>query len=269
MMIDVNSVSDETSDYLDTTADSYPDTSAQTYQMGVDQNMTADEYWLHYNTTEIYQSYQNKSTDDEMTTEQYSTLLFALLIFKWIMFPFIVTANDLTIIVAMKYVKKITPSRVGIAFLSFTVLLVGIFPFLNLVIHVMGDSVHLRYVIICLFIVVPGLNISAMLLIAFERFILVTSWKWHQNHLTVRRQIGLCIAFCVYFLLSATILTLLLDSEFKYEVLVLRSKWKAIIPVLVVPTYTLVTCTITYCYLKICLFIWKQRKNPCLKSKQL
>ena len=68
MMIDVNSVSDETSDYLDTTADSYPDNSAQRYQMGVDQNMTADEYWLHYNTTEIYQSYQNKSTDDEMTT---------------------------------------------------------------------------------------------------------------------------------------------------------------------------------------------------------
>ena len=194
MMIDVNSVSDETSDYLDTTADSYPDTSAQTYQMGVDQNMTADDYWLHYNTTEISQSYQNKYTDDEMTTEQYSTLLFPLLIFKWILFPFIVTANGLTIIVVMKYVKKITPSHVGIAFLSYTGLLVDIVPFLNPVIHLMGDSVHLRYVIIWLFIVVPGLNISAMLLIAFERFILVTSWKWHKNHLTVRRHIGLCIA---------------------------------------------------------------------------
>ena len=146
MMIVVNSVSDETSDYLATTTDGYLDTSEHAYQKGADQNMTADEYWLHYNTTEVCQSYQNKSTDDEKTEEQYSPLIFTLLIFKWILLPFIVTANGLAIIVVMKYVKKITPSHVGIVFLSLAGFFVGIVPFLNLVIHLMGDSVHLRYV---------------------------------------------------------------------------------------------------------------------------
>ena len=41
----------------------------------------------------------------------------------------------------------------------------------------------------------------------------------------------------------------------------IRSKWKTIVYVLVVPPYTLATCTIAYCYLKIYFFIWKQRKT--------
>ena len=242
-MVDVNNVSNEINDYLHTTTDSCPDTTGHTC---LDQNMTADDY---------------NTTNDEIPSDQHSALIFALLLFKWILFPFIVTGNGLTIIVVMKFVKKITPSHVGIAFLSVAGLLAGIVPFLNLIIQLMRDSVHLRYIYLWLFLFTAGLNISAMLLIAFERLLLVTSWKFHQKHLTVRRQVGLCMAFSVYFFLSAGILTLLTDPEFKYGAVVPRSKMKGIISVLVIPTYTLATCTILYCYLKICLFIWKQRKT--------
>ena len=282
-MVDVNGVSN-----LRTIAgDSLPSVHVHTMAM------TADEY----NTTEAYQSFQNETTNDEatdneMATDEYSSLLSALLIFTWILSPFVLTGNGLTIAVVMKYIKMVTPTHVGIVFLSFTGLFVGIIPLLNLAIYLMGDSVNAKYIhnsTVWVSLVARGLNVCAILLIAFERCFLVTSWKLYKKHLTVRKQIGLSIAFCVYFVLSATVLTLVTDSElisttvltlvtdselisttvltlvtdseFKYGVMEIRSKRKTIVYVLVVPPYTLATCTIAYCYLKICFFIWKPRKS--------
>ena len=112
-----------------------------------------------------------------------------------------------------------------------------------------------------------GLNISAMMLIALERFILVASWKFHRKHVTLRRQVGLCMAFSVYFLLFATTqVMLLIDSEFKHGVLLIRSKHTAVSTALFVPTYTLITFTLVCCYLQICFFIWKQRKTLVLRQ---
>ena len=56
-MVNVKYVTDVPNDDLDTTTDGYPDTSARAYQMGMDQDMNTDEYWLHHNTTDVYQSY--------------------------------------------------------------------------------------------------------------------------------------------------------------------------------------------------------------------
>ena len=254
-MVDVNSVTKET--------DVYNGASAHTYQMDVDQNMTVNEYWLNCNSTYINHSYNNVSTDDEMTIVQYSSILFALLIFKWILSPLIVSANGLTIVVIVKYIKKVTPTHVGIAFLAIAGLFVGISLLLNLVVHLLGNSVHSEHIYnmtVWVSLVTIGLNISAMLLIAFERFIIVTSWKFHQKHLTVKRQVGLCMTFFVYFLLFATSLTLVTESKFRKGVLVTRSKHKAVAEALFIPTYILITFALVYCYLKICLFMWKQRK---------
>ena len=206
-MVDVNGVSN-----LRTIAgDSLPSVHVHTMAM------TADEY----NTTEAYQSFQNETTNDEatdneMATDEYSCLLSALLIFTWILSPFVLTGNGLTIAVVMKYIKMVTPTHVGIVFLSFTGLFVGIIPLLNLTIYLMGDSVNAKYIhnsTVWVSLVARGLNVCAILLIAFERCFLVTSWKLYKKHLTVRKQIGLSIAFCVYFVLSATVLTLVTDSE--------------------------------------------------------
>ena len=137
-MVDVNSVTKET--------DVYNGASAHTYQMDVDQNMTVNEYWLNCNSTYINHSYNNVSTDDEMTIVQYSSILFALLIFKWILSPLIVSANGLTIVVIVKYIKKVTPTHVGIAFLAIAGLFVGISLLLNLVVHLLGNSVHSEHI---------------------------------------------------------------------------------------------------------------------------
>ena len=257
-MVDVNGVSTIAADYLST--------SAHVNNTG----MAADEY----NTTEVYQPFQNvttdvEATDNEMTTDEYTALLSTLLIFKWILSPFILTGNGLTIAVVMKYIKVVTPTHVGIAFMSFTGLFVGIIPLLNLTIYLMGDSVNTKYIsilIVWFLLLARGLNVSAILLIAFERCFLVTSWKLYKRHLTVRRHVGLSMAICVCFVLLATILTLLTDSEFKYGVIELKAKEKTIFSVVVVSTYTLLTCIIMYCYLKICLFIWKQRKTLVLNQ---
>ena len=177
-MVDINGVSN-----LGTIAGDYL-TSVHVHTMA----MTADEY----NTTEAYQSFQNASTNDEatdneMTTDEYSALLSALLIFTWILSPFVLTGNGLTIAVVMKYIKTVTPTHVGIVFLSFTGLFVGIIPLLNLTIYLMGDSVNAKYIhnsTVWVSLVARGLNICAILLIAFERCFLVTSWKLYKKHLS-------------------------------------------------------------------------------------
>ena len=138
-MVDVTRVSNEANDYLATTTDGYADTPDHSYQIHVDQNTTADEYWSNNNSTNIYQSYQNVSIDDKMTIEQYSTIRFALLIFEWILSPLILLTNGLSIIVIVKYIKKVTPSHMGIAFLAIADLFVGIVPVINLPLYTMGS----------------------------------------------------------------------------------------------------------------------------------
>ena len=108
-----------------------------------------------------------------------------------------------------------------------------------------------------------------MLLIALERYILVTSWQFHRKRLTVRRQVGLSVVFFVYFLFFATILTLLTDSEVKYGVLVTTSKHKVVSYALFVPNYTLVTFTSSVLLPKHFEVLVEKEKNTCLKSKQL
>ena len=101
---------------------------------------------------------------------------------------------------------------------------------------------------------------SAMLLIALERH-LVISRQFHRKHLTVRRQVGLSMAFFVYFLLLVTITTLLSDSEVKNGVLVITFEHKAVLDALSILTYTVLTLTVVFCYIYILKFLWKKRRT--------
>ena len=271
-MVDVNNITDVTDTDLDIPTDGYPDTPEHVYQMGVDQNMTADEYWLNYNTTDVYQSYNNVSTDDDMTKDEItrkeqSALTFVLHMFMWILSPYILTCNGLTIIVVVKYIKKITLTHVVIAFLAFAGLFVGIVPILNLTFYLIGDSAQSKDINdlnTWVTIAARTLSISAIVLIAVERCFLVTSLQLYQKYLTVRRQFGLCIVFCILSFLFATIFTLMTDSELKlgnsYQVL-LGKRAMFLAYVLILPIYTLCTCILGFCYLKIHLFLWKHRKT--------
>ena len=229
--------------------------------------------------TDAYQSYENGTSEDEITVDlgESSVFLLVILISKWILSPFVVTANVMTVVVVIKYIKKMTPTHVVIALLSFSGLLLGIIihPF-NLVLYFTGDTVHAEH--LCDFLtwvkfVAVGLNFGAALLIAIERCVLVTSFKLHRKFLTVKRQVYLCIAFSVCLLISATIYTLMVDSGLRfgdcYAILKmshLKSRLRLILYILIMTPFALVTCCIAYCYLRICHFIWKQRKA--LKSSQ-
>ena len=271
-MVNVKNVTDVPNDDLDTTTDGYPDTSARAYQMGMDQDMNTDEYWLHHNTTDVYQSYNNVFTDDDMTKDEITrkehlTSSFTLGMFMWILSPVILMCNGSTIIVVMKYIKKVTPTHVVITFLAFSGLFVGIVPLLSLTLYLVGDSAKSKGINdlnTWVTLVSRTLNISAILLIAVERCFLVTSLKLYQKYLTVNRQVGLCIAFCALSFLIATIFTLMTDPELKngnsYQIL-LGKRTMFLIHVLILPIYTLHTCILAFSYLKIYLFLWKHRKT--------
>ena len=270
-MVNVKNVTDVPIDDLGTTTDGYPDTSAPAYQMGMDQDKNTDEYWLH-NTTDVYQSYNNVSTDDDMTKDEFTrkehlTSSFTLGLFIWILSPVILICNGLTIIVVMKYIRKVTPTHVVIAFLAFSGLFVGIVPILSLTLYLVGDSAQSKGINDLnswVSLVARTLNISAILLIAVERCFLVTSLKLYQKYLTVRREVGLCIALCLLSFLFGTIFTLMTDPELKngnsYQIL-LGKRTMFLIYVLFLPIYTLYTCILGFCYLKIYLFLWKHRKT--------
>ena len=94
---------------------------------------------------------EDVASDDEITVDlgESSVFLLVILISKWILSPFVVTANVMTVVVVIKYIKKITPTHVVIAFLSFSGLLVGIIihPF-NLVLYLQETlSMQNTYVI--------------------------------------------------------------------------------------------------------------------------
>ena len=150
-MVDVNNSTVVPNDDLATTTDGYPGTSAHTYQMHLVQNITTDEYWLHYNTTDVYQFYQNMTIDgtttkDGITREEHLTTALILGMITWILSPFILICNGLTIVVVLKYIKKITATHVAIAFLAFAGLFVGILPVFRLTLYLMGDSVYSKYI---------------------------------------------------------------------------------------------------------------------------
>ena len=262
-MLDVKRVR-VTMDYPNTTSGGYSNTSAHAYQMGVDQNMTSDHNSVHYNNTDVPQAFQNVTTDDEIFTSEYPVLLLILGIFKCILPPFIWTGNCLTILVVMKYINKVTPTHVTITFLASAGFFVGIVPVLSLTFYLVGDSAHSKYIYGLNSWVTAAartLSVSAILLIAVERCFLVTYLKLYQKNLTIRRQVGLCIAFCVLSLFLATMYALQTDYKLRYGALKPQSEHKSIINILLIPSYALFTCILVCCYLKILLFLWKTRKT--------
>ena len=268
IMVDINNVAD---DYLSITTDGHLNTSACTYINGMDQDGTDES--LHYNTTDMSLFFLNATTDEETTQDKMNTdedevFSFTIGIFMWILSPFILTANSLTIIVVMKSIKKVTPTHVVIAFLAFAGLFVGMIPLLSLIFYLVGDSVNSEYtndLKVWLYWTARTLNVSAIMLVAVERCFLVTSWKLYLKCLTVRRQVGLCIAFCVYSFLFATIFALMADSELEHQQrishhLILQRNVVFLTRFLLLPFYSIKTCILAFCYLTIFVFLWKHRK---------
>ena len=231
----------------------------------MDQDRSTDDR-MSYNTTHIYQFFQNV-TDDETTQD--NVVSFTIGIILWILCPFILTCNGMTIAVVVKFIKTTTPTHVVIAFLGFAGLFVGIGPLSNLALYLIGDSVHSRYISnfnVWVTVVARTLNVSAIMSIAIERCLLMTSWKLYLKYLTVRRQLGFCIAFCVYSFLFTTIFTFMADLEIKpnnrllYQVL-LQKEVVFLVRVFFLPVFTLQSCIIAICYLTILVFLWKHRKT--------
>ena len=232
-------------------------------------HLQADDYisisTSNMQTTHDYES-TDMTTDDETTADETVLLVFILLVLKWILSPFILTGNGLTIIVVMKYIKKITPTHVVIAFLALAALFVGIVPLLNLVVYLLGDSVQAENICIVITwakIMAIWLNVWAIMLIAVERFILVTSWKWYDNHLTSRVQAYLCVALGICGLLLATLFSFWAKTEFSYGdcYIVTMSENKFTVYAIMIPSQVVITSSLVYCYLRICHFIRKNRKN--------
>ena len=245
--------------------DGYLSTSAHKYRKAVDQNETAGD-WLHHNTTEAYQFFQNTTTDedeDEMTTDEDDVLL-TIRIFMWILSPFILACNGLTIIVVMRFIKKVTPTHVVITFLALAGLFVGMNPLLNLIFFLIGNPKNSNDLKVWFFWAARNLSISAIMMVAVEHCFLVTSWKLYQKYWTVRRQIGLCIVFGVYSFIFATVFASIAEPKYDHRISEQVLSQKKVVfqtRFIFLPFFTLKTCVIAICYLTIMVFLWQHRKT--------
>ena len=50
------------------------------------------------------------------------------------------------------------------------------------------------------------------------------------------------------------------DSESRYGVLVLKFKEKTVVYALSISTYALITCALAFCYLRMCIFLYRHRR---------
>ena len=235
----------------------------------VDISLQADD-WLtatipfNLMSTDTYQPHENVTSDDNKTTDKYPIVLFTVLIFKWILSPFLFIENVLTITVVVRYIRKVTPTHVVITFHSISGLFVAIIQPFNVVPFFRGDSLNSKH--LCGFLtwvnfVAFGLNICAVLLIAIERCFLVTSFQLHRKFLTARRQVYLCVGISVCHLLSATIYTMMVESDLRYGdccLLSVSPQTRGVVYFVSMAPYVVVSCSIAYCYLRICRFVWKQ-----------
>ena len=270
-MVNISNATVARSDDLGTTTDGYHDTSAHAHQMHMNRDMSTGVSWLFLNATT-----DDEPTEDRIATDQSTVLYLTLDVCMIILSPFILTGNGLTIIVVVQFIRKVTPTHVAVAFLAFAGLFVGMIPLFSLTFYLMGDSVYSRYIDdlnVWVTVAARTLNISAILLIAVERCFLLTSWTLYIKHLTTRRQFGLCLVFCVYSFVFATIFTLMADSELKFYLrfqMFLQRREFFVAYILFLLIYILESCILAFCYLKIYLFLWKHRKtaNSSQKSSQ-
>ena len=234
-----------------------------------DTHLQADDH-MSSSASNMLPTHVYESTDiipyDEITADEAVIFIFVLLILKSIMSPLILTANSCTIIVVIKYIKMITPTHIVIAFLAIAGLFAGIVPLLNLVAYLVGDSVQAETICGVLNwakVMSIWLNGWAIMLITVERFILVTSWKWHRKHLTSRVQAYLCFALSVCGFLVATLLSFWTKTEFSHGdcYIVKMSENKLVVHIVLIPSHVVITCSVVYCYLRIHHFIKKNRKN--------
>ena len=163
------------------------------------------------------------------------------------------------------------PTHAAIAFLALAGIFVGIVPLLNMVVYLLEDSVQAD--IVCgvmswVKIMATWLYAWAIMLIAVERFILVTAWKWHRNHWTSPKQAFLSFAFGVSGLLLATLVSVLGDSDLRYgDCYIMRmSEKKRLIFAVLLPSQAVIIFSLVYCYLRIYHVMRENRKNLVLNQ---
>ena len=187
---------------------------------------------------------------------------YILLFPKLVVCPLIVIGNALTITVILKYQALQTVTNVMIVFLAiadFNISLTGIFDF---IIEFTEDTAMLKS--LCM-IVEPWkfaaicLNVTSILMVAFERFVLITMNNFYKKHVTIRKGILVALLLWIYIITNIVVIYTFGGNFGEYCMWQFQIS-RPIYRFYIIPQYIVFTIVIISIYVKIAHFVQKQKR---------
>ena len=200
-------------------------------------------------------------------------------ILKCCLSPWTLFGNGLTVVIATRFVTKVTSRHIAIGYLALIDFMIGLTLWFHLITYLIQSYKHWRNwctfaVWVDCFLVTQ--NTTAITLIAVERCLCITKWKWYRNKYTVAKQKLISGASCLLCLLMSIIYIILGGVDSKYATCyfdLINNRQLA--NYMFIPMFVVLFSVFSLCYGKIIHFLWKARRslagamqgNPSLQSR--
>ena len=206
------------------------------------------------------------------TIQQYFGLSFYICILKCCLSPWILHGNGLTVVIATRFVTKVTPTHVAVGYLALIDFMIGMTPWFHLITYLTQGYKHWRNwctftAWVDCFLVTQ--NTTAIMLVAVERCFCITKWKWYSNKYTVARQKLISGASCLFLLLMSIIYIILGEVDPKYGNCYFDLiKNRKLVNYKFLPTFVVVFSVFSLCYGKIIHFLCIDKRSAMQRNHQ-
>ena len=198
------------------------------------------------------------------TIERHLGLPFYICIVTCCLSPWILLVNGLTVVIAIRYVTRVTPTHVAVAYLAAVDFLVGMTPWFQLTTYLTQGNKQWGYW--CIFSnwlenVSVVMNLNAVMLIAIERYFLITKWNRHPRNYSAKKH-GMVTGISTLLIILTLILIIIVGEVnpiFGRCHLVFNKK-KTIVRLMRGLCYVVISLLLIVSYVRIVFFLWKQRR---------
>ena len=227
---------------------------------------TPEQHFVSYSgTTDVNTSVITMVTTTAPSSEQFFDLAFWIFIVYCFLSPLILLGNGLTIVTVTRYVTKVTPALVAVGYLAVADFMIGLTPWFQLATYLTQGYKYWRN--LCTFgawfeNISVSLNLNAVMLIAIERYFMITKWDMYQRKYTVGKHgIATSITTVVFLVLGAFshIVGQVIPTYGRCYFAFMRRK--GITLMLRATVYTTITTMLIVSYVRIVYFLWKERRS--------
>ena len=178
--------------------------------------------------------------------------------------PIILVGNGLTVAIVTKSATMKLPSYVLIASLATFDFLVGLVPWLQLVLLLSEKTLywnHLCMVVMLMEAYTSGLDVVCIIFIAIERFIFVTKFNIYNKYIMRNRVKRFMVGLSVILLILGVVYLIMRKIETRYGICYWQLMTdKKLTKFFLAPWFVINTVLLFLLYVKIISFVWKRRQ---------